>query len=121
MRSRGVSIVASTNWMFNFIIGLTTRDMIGSMKFGTYIFFAFFSGMGGLFVWWFAPETKNKTLEELAVFFGGDFDSIASADKAKMQTISERLGLVGVETTEELRDRQTSLAGEKGGVETSDD
>ena len=54
-RSRGVSIVASTNWMFNFIIGLTTRDMINSMKFGTYIFFAFFSGAGGVFVWLLCP------------------------------------------------------------------
>lgn len=32
MRSRGVSIVASTNWMFNFIIGLTTKDMLDNMK-----------------------------------------------------------------------------------------
>ncbi|TVY94267.1 MFS glucose transporter [Lachnellula willkommii] len=42
MRSRGVAIVASTNWMFNFVIGLTTRDMLDSMKYGTYIFFAAF-------------------------------------------------------------------------------
>ncbi|KAI9763034.1 MAG: hypothetical protein M4579_000097 [Chaenotheca gracillima] len=113
MRSRGVAIVASTNWMFNFIIGLTTRDMIDSMKFGTYIFFAFFSGMGGLFVWYFCPETKNKTLEELDVFFGGDMDSIAAADKARMQSINERLGLVGAEVVEDLKGRQTSVVNEK--------
>ncbi len=113
MRSRGVAIVASTNWMFNFIIGLTTRDMIKSMKYGTYIFFAFFSGAGGVFVWYFAPETKNKTLEELDVFFGGDIDSIALADKARMQNINERLGLVGVETAEDLRHRHPSVGGEK--------
>jgi hypothetical protein len=29
--------------------------MIDSMKFGTYIFFAFFSGAGGAFVWFFCP------------------------------------------------------------------
>lgn len=55
MRSRGVAIVASTNWMFNFIIGLTTRDMIDSLRFGIYIFFAFFSGAGGVFVWLLCP------------------------------------------------------------------
>jgi hypothetical protein len=70
-RSRGVSIVASINWMFNFIIGLTTKDMLGTMKYGTYIF-AIFSALGGLFIWKFSPETKDKTLEELGVFFGGD-------------------------------------------------
>ncbi|KAJ6185556.1 Major facilitator superfamily domain general substrate transporter [Penicillium mononematosum] len=62
-RSRGVSIVASTNWMFNFVIGLTTKDMLGKMKYGTYIFFAIFGALGGLFIWKFAPETKDKTVE----------------------------------------------------------
>ena len=136
MRSRGVAIVASTNWMFNFIIGLTTKDMILSLKFGIYIFFAFFSGMGGLFVWYFAPETKNKTLEELVscpvlstvlffqnmcqankdpqdIFFGGTMDSIALADKARMQAINERLGLADAQTADDLHDRQLSIGAEK--------
>jgi MFS family permease len=103
MRSRGVSIVASTNWMFNFIIGLTTRDMLDSMKFGTYIFFAAFCAGGAIFVWLLVPETKNKTLEELDIYFGGDNDSIAAADRARMQRIEESLGLAGVERVEDLK------------------
>ncbi|KAJ5517961.1 Major facilitator superfamily domain general substrate transporter [Penicillium expansum] len=102
-RSRGVSIVASTNWMFNFIIGLTTKDMLGSMKYGTYIFFAIFSALGGLFIWKFAPETKDKTLEELDVFFGGDNNSIAEADRLRMMRINESLGLAGIEVLEDLK------------------
>ncbi|CAG7915534.1 unnamed protein product [Penicillium olsonii] len=102
-RSRGVSIVASTNWMFNFVIGLTTKDMLDSMKYGTYIFFAIFSAMGGLFVWKFAPETKDKTLEELDVFFGGEINSIAEADRLRMMRINESLGLAGVENLEDLK------------------
>jgi sugar porter (SP) family MFS transporter len=103
MRSRGVSIVASTNWMFNFIIGLTTRDMLASMKFGTYIFFASFCVMGGLFVWLLVPETKNKTLEELDVYFGADVDGIAAKDRERMRNIEVRLGLAGVQGPEDLR------------------
>jgi MFS family permease len=103
MRSRGVSIVASTNWMFNFIIGLTTRDMIDSMKFGTYIFFASFCAGGGLFVWLFVPETKNRTLEELDVYFGGDKTSIAAADRERMRRIEESLGLADVQNAEDLK------------------
>ncbi|KAJ5398721.1 Major facilitator superfamily domain general substrate transporter [Penicillium sp. CMV-2018d] len=102
-RSRGVSIVASTNWMFNFIIGLTTKDMLDTMKYGTYIFFAIFSALGGLFIWKFAPETKDKTLEELDVFFGGDKNSIAEADRLRMMRINESLGLAGVEILEDLK------------------
>lgn len=103
MRSRGVSVVASTNWMFNFVIGLTTRDMLASMRYGTYIFFAAFCAGGALFVWILVPETKNKTLEELDVYFGGDNDSIAAADRARMQRIEETLGLAGVQAVADLK------------------
>lgn len=89
--------------MFNFVIGLTTKDMLNSMKYGTYIFFAIFSGLGGLFIWWFAPETKDKTLEELDIFFGGEKDGIAEADRLRMERIYETLGLAGVETVEDLK------------------
>lgn len=73
------------------------------MKYGTYIFFAIFSGLGGLFIWFFAPETKDKTLEELDVFFGGSEASIAEADRLRMQRINETLGLAGVEHVEDLK------------------
>lgn len=91
-RARGVSIAASTNWMFNFVIGLTTKDMLASMKYGTYIFFAIFCIFGFLFMWLFVPETKDKTLEELDVYFGGGEDSIALADRERMRRIQESLG-----------------------------
>jgi hypothetical protein len=95
--------------MFNFVIGLTTKDMLNSMKYGTYIFFAIFSAIGGVFIWWFAPETKDKTLEELDIYFGGGQDSIAEADRLRMARINEQLGLSGVEKVEDL-------VGEKGAV-----
>ncbi|CAK7235779.1 hypothetical protein SBRCBS47491_009411 [Sporothrix bragantina] len=93
MRARGVSIVASTNWMFNFIIGLTTKDMLDSMKYGTYIFFASFCAIGAAFVWYYVPETKDKTLEELDVYFGGDASGIAATDRDRMARINASLGI----------------------------
>lgn len=110
MRSRGVSIVACTNWMFNFVIGLTTKDMLDTMKYGTYIFLAVFSGLGGLFIWKFAPETNDKTLEGLDVFFGGGMDSSAEADRLRMQRINESLGPAGVETVEDLKNEKQVTA-----------
>jgi hypothetical protein len=59
--------------------------------------------MGGFFVWKFAPETKDKTLEELDVFFGGAMDSIAEADRLRMLRINESLGLAGIENLEDLK------------------
>jgi len=95
-RSRGVSIVASVNWLFNFIIGLCTKDMLigpHSMRYGTYIFFGLFCLMGAGFMYWFVPETKDKTLEELDVYFGGTADSIAQADRDRMDRIMRQLGM----------------------------
>lgn len=110
MRSKGVSIVASTNWMFNFVIGLTTRDMLASMRYGTYIFFAAFCAMGGLFVFFLVPETKNKTLEELDVYFGGDDTTIAQADRERMHNIETRLGLADVEHLADLHKEKNATA-----------
>jgi len=109
MRSRGVSIVASTNWLFNFIIGLTTKDMLNSMKYGTYIFFAIFSAGGAAFVWLCVPETKNKTLEELDIFFGGDSSSLAVADRERMRRIEESLGIYGIESPEDIKEKEQHL------------
>lgn len=107
MRSKGVAVTASTNWMFNFVIGLTTKDMLSDhgMSYGTYIFFACFCGGGALFVWKFVPETKDRTLEELDMYFGADSNSIAQADKIRMDRIYESLGLAGIERPEDLREK----------------
>jgi hypothetical protein len=77
--------------------------MLDSMKFGAYIFFAAFCAGCAIFVWLLVPETKNKTLEELDIYFGGDNDSIAATDRARMQRIEESLGLAGVERVEDLK------------------
>ena len=103
IRSKGVSIGASSNWLNNFAVAFFVPPMLKAWTWGTYIFFAIFSAGGGLFVWYFAPETKDKTLEELDLFFGGSESSIAEADRARMQRINEELGLAGVETVEDLK------------------
>ena len=77
--------------------------MPDNLKRGTYIFFAVFSGLGGLFIWKFAPETKDKTLEEQDVCFGGAMGSIAEADRLHILRINESLGLGGVETVEDVK------------------
>ena len=64
-------------------------------------------------------ETKNKTLEELDIFFGGSIDSIAEADRARMQRINESLGIAHAEQVEDLRERAASFGAEK--VKTADD
>ena len=39
--------------------------MLEAWAWGTYIFFAVFLGVGIVWVWFFLPETKNASLEEM--------------------------------------------------------
>jgi len=78
-RPYGIALGASSNWMNNFIVGQVTPDMLEHMEYGTYIFFGAFTTLGALFIFFFFPETKGLTLEEMDVLFG----SIGTAEREK--------------------------------------
>lgn len=49
----------------NFIVGQVTPDMLTAMPYGTYILFGMLTFIGAGFIWFFVPETKRLTLEEM--------------------------------------------------------
>lgn len=49
----------------NFIVGQVTPDMLAAMPYGTYILFGILTYLGAAFIWFFVPETKRLTLEEM--------------------------------------------------------
>lgn len=76
--------------MCNFIIGLVTPDMLDTIGFGTYIFFAAFALIAFIFTWFLIPETKGKSLEEMDQVFG---DTTAHEEKTRLFHIAQSLGL----------------------------
>lgn len=50
--------------------------------------------MGAGFIWFFVPETKNLTLEEMDEVFGDEAGN-AMADRQRMDRIYVELGLIG--------------------------
>ncbi|KAH8691358.1 putative transporter [Talaromyces proteolyticus] len=70
MRAKGVALATCVNWISNFTVGIATPPMIQSIGFGTYIFFAAFCGLAGVWAVLLVPETKGKTLEEIDILFG---------------------------------------------------
>jgi hypothetical protein len=53
--------------------------MLKSWKWGTYIFFSVFLAAAIVWVWWFLPETKGATLEEMDRVFNsqaGERDAV---------------------------------------------
>ncbi|KAF8825155.1 hypothetical protein HHX47_DHR7000327 [Lentinula edodes] len=94
VRSKGLSIAASSNWMNNFIVGQVTPTMIAHLGFGTFIFFGVFSLLGGFFIMFFVPETKGVTLEEMEEVFGVTGQNLAVEDAQRLDAIHRRIGLV---------------------------
>ncbi|KAI2627933.1 general substrate transporter [Hypomontagnella submonticulosa] len=93
-RPYGTSLGASSNWMNNFIVGQVTPIMLNQIGYGTYILFGLLTFMGAGFIWFFVPETKRLTLEEMDVIFGSE--GTAQADFERMEEINREIGLTAM-------------------------
>jgi MFS family permease len=87
-RSKAMSITTSTTWMCNFVIGLVTPDMLATISWGTYIFFAVFCLLALAFTYFYVPETRGKSLEDMDVIFG---DTAAHEEKLRLVEIANVL------------------------------
>lgn len=88
LRARGVAWSVMSNWLFNFIIGLIVPPMLDSIGWGTFIFFAAWAALAGIWTVFFVPETKDKTLEQLDQLFN---DQTGSKDEERRHRINARL------------------------------
>jgi len=77
--------------MNNFIVGQVTVDMLTTMKYGTFIFFGLITFGGAAFIYFFFPETKNLSLEEMDTLFGST--GVAQADAERMREVAKEVGL----------------------------
>ncbi|GAB7326138.1 hypothetical protein MBLNU13_g10147t1 [Cladosporium sp. NU13] len=93
-RPYGIALGASSNWMNNFIIGQVTPDMLEHLRYGTYIFFGLLTFGGAAFIYFFFPETKGLSLEEMDILFGSA--GAAAADTERMREIAREVGLEDV-------------------------
>jgi hypothetical protein len=111
IRAKGTSIGASANWMNNFVIAFIVPPMLARLTWGTYIFFAVWTALGGAFIYFCVPETKGKTLEEMDMVFGSHTSTEEMEEFAKVQ---ERLGLTA------LVERRSSTTWPPGTVENKE-
>ncbi|EAA58073.1 hypothetical protein AN6098.2 [Aspergillus nidulans FGSC A4] len=56
LRAKGVAIATCSNWLNNFIIGLITLPLIEGTGYGTYVFFAVFCGLSGIWTFFFVGD-----------------------------------------------------------------
>ncbi|KAJ3510875.1 hypothetical protein NMY22_g15835 [Coprinellus aureogranulatus] len=89
-RSKGLSLAAAATWLNAFAVTMATPPMLGTLKFGTYIYFG---------VWCFVtaafccsiPETAGRTLEDMDAAFG-DTSRTAEQDRERMERINAEIG-----------------------------
>ncbi|KAG9154447.1 hypothetical protein Leryth_026727 [Lithospermum erythrorhizon] len=67
IRSAAQSINVSVNMFFTFLIAQIFLIMLCHLKFGLFLFFAFFVVVMTTFIFFFLPETKNIPIEEMVI------------------------------------------------------
>lgn len=71
IRGPGGSAASFTNWFLAFLITLTFADIQAALtQAGSFWMFSIFCALAVLFCVFLLPETKGKTPEQVAAFFG---------------------------------------------------
>lgn len=78
----------------NFAVGISTSPFIHTSNFGTFIFFGCVTVIAVIYVWFFVPETKGRTLEEMDELFGAT--GIAAEDAKLKERIEREIGLLAL-------------------------
>jgi MFS family permease len=66
IRGLGISLAISASWAFNMLVALTLLTSIEAFGVsGAFSIYAIFCVLGVLFVYFFVPETKDCSLEEI--------------------------------------------------------
>ncbi|KAK9335451.1 general substrate transporter [Lipomyces starkeyi] len=69
IRVRSVSLSTASNWAFNYLLALTVPPLLRSISWRLFFIFASLNVMAFVHMWFAAPETKQRTLEEIDEIF----------------------------------------------------
>ncbi|RFU33698.1 hypothetical protein B7463_g2612, partial [Scytalidium lignicola] len=72
-RARANAVSTCSNWLFNFLIVMITPIMISNIGWGTYLFFFAVNVFFLPVIYFFYPETKRRSLEEIDLIFAKGF------------------------------------------------
>lgn len=81
-RVRANAVSTCSNWLFNFLIVMVTPVMITNIGWGTYCFFAAVNALFIPAIYFYYPETKKRSLEEIDIIFAKGYTENISYVKA---------------------------------------
>lgn len=110
-RAKANALSTCSNWLFNFLIVMITPVMISNIGWGTYLFFAIVNACFIPIIYFFYPETKRRSLEEIDIIFAkGYCENMSYVRAAKelpfladedIDRMAKRYGLVDANEKEE--------------------
>lgn len=72
IRTKAAALATASNWIFTFLVVEITPVSIGNIGWRTYIYFAVFNFFFLPLIWFFYPEVRNLSLEQVDKLFTGE-------------------------------------------------
>ncbi|KAJ5537817.1 General substrate transporter [Penicillium frequentans] len=88
-RAKVTAMSAASNWIFSFVLAEVSPTGFANIGYKYYIVYACISAFGLAFFYFFCPETKGRTLEEIDEIFVNSksfFDTVQVAKEMPYQT-----------------------------------
>lgn len=83
VRSTAVGQNTLANWLFNFVVAQTFLDLVDLLHaWGAFLFYAAFSIVGGVWMYYYLPETKHLSLEAIESLFKDPYPAPMRAQQA---------------------------------------
>lgn len=65
-----MAMTTCTHWVGEFFTSYSVAYMIRNITYGVFLFYGMMTFLGGLFVFFYVPETMGKALEDMDILFG---------------------------------------------------
>lgn len=72
IRTKSAALATASNWIFTFLVVMITPVSIDRIQWRTYIYFAALNLLFIPIIWFFYPETRNLSLEQIDLLFTGE-------------------------------------------------
>ncbi|KUI68060.1 High-affinity glucose transporter [Cytospora mali] len=89
-RSKGMALATTSNWIFNFLIGMVSPEAFAGIGGYFYLVIAGFCLTSAALAYFYYVETANHSLEEIAVAFGDKAFDGNDADFMEIDTSEDR-------------------------------
>ena len=116
IRAPANALATSANWLFNFMVVMITPVAFANIKYQTYIIFAVINAAIFPSVYFFYPETRLRSLEEMDAIFlktTNWFNCVAIAQKEPHRYDDKGNLIIAYEQTADHTLRQHSIVSER--------